>query len=108
MRPISLKLCAFGPYGGEETVDFARLGEAGVFLVTGDTGRAELGRPGAGGGPGTGAAGAGRGAVFADDRAAEAPGADGRLKTCTLGEKICGSRPFPFVNLCGIIRNKSA
>lgn len=38
MRPISLKLCAFGPYGGEETVDFARLGEAGVFLVTGDTG----------------------------------------------------------------------
>ena len=38
MRPIYLKLCAFGPYGGEETVDFARLGEAGVFLVTGDTG----------------------------------------------------------------------
>ena len=29
MRPISLKLCAFGPYGGGETVDFARLGEAG-------------------------------------------------------------------------------
>ncbi len=40
-----------------------------------------------------------RGTVFADDRAAEAPGADGRLKTCTLNEKICGSRPFPFVNL---------
>ena len=32
------------------------------------------------------------------------PEPTGRLKTCTLGEKICGSRPFPFVNLCGIIR----
>ena len=38
MRPLELKLAAFGPYAGEEYLDFTRLGKRGIFLVTGDTG----------------------------------------------------------------------
>ena len=38
MRPIELKLSAFGPYRETETIDFDRLGHEGLFLVTGDTG----------------------------------------------------------------------
>lgn len=38
MRPIRLKISGFGPYAGEETVDFGQLGRSGLFLVTGDTG----------------------------------------------------------------------
>ena len=38
MRPTSLTLSAFGPYAGTQTVDFARLGERGLYLITGDTG----------------------------------------------------------------------
>jgi exonuclease SbcC len=38
MKPVFLKISAFGPYGGEEYVDFTQLGEAGVFLIAGDTG----------------------------------------------------------------------
>ena len=38
MRPIELKLSAFGPYRQVETIDFTRLGRQGLFLVTGDTG----------------------------------------------------------------------
>lgn len=38
MRPITLTISAFGPYAGEETIDFSRLGEEGLYLVTGDTG----------------------------------------------------------------------
>ncbi len=37
MRPLYLKLSAFGSYAGEETIDFSRM-EKGIFLVTGDTG----------------------------------------------------------------------
>ena len=36
MRPIRLKLSAFGPYGKTTEVDFSRL--SGLFLITGDTG----------------------------------------------------------------------
>ena len=38
MRPTSLTLSAFGPYAGTQTVEFARLGERGLYLITGDTG----------------------------------------------------------------------
>lgn len=38
MKPIKLVMNAFGPYAGCETIDFTKLGEQGLFLVTGDTG----------------------------------------------------------------------
>ncbi len=37
MRPIKLTLSAFGPYAGEQTLDFDALGEQGLYLITGDT-----------------------------------------------------------------------
>ena len=38
MRPIELEISAFGPYAGRAVVDFDRLGENGLYLITGDTG----------------------------------------------------------------------
>ncbi|MEG0214716.1 MAG: SMC family ATPase [Hungatella sp.] len=38
MKPISLMLSAWGPYPGEETVDFSGFGQSGLFLITGPTG----------------------------------------------------------------------
>lgn len=38
MRPLYLKLSAFGPYAGVAEVDFSKLGESGLYLITGDTG----------------------------------------------------------------------
>ncbi len=38
MKPISIEMSAFGPYAGVETIEFSRLGENGLFLITGDTG----------------------------------------------------------------------
>ncbi len=37
MRPLSLKMKAFGSYGDETVIDFTKLGN-GLYLVTGDTG----------------------------------------------------------------------
>ncbi len=38
MKPRKLTVSAFGPYAGQVEVDFARLGERGLYLITGDTG----------------------------------------------------------------------
>lgn len=38
MRPLELVMNAFGPYAGEETIGFTRLGENRFFLITGPTG----------------------------------------------------------------------
>jgi DNA repair protein SbcC/Rad50 len=38
MRPTRLTIQAFGPYRGQETVDFTELGANRVFLIHGDTG----------------------------------------------------------------------
>ena len=38
MRPIKLTMSAFGPYADTETLDFGKLGKAGIYLITGDTG----------------------------------------------------------------------
>jgi exonuclease SbcC len=38
MRPLKLRLSAFGPYACEEVIDFEQLGREGLFLITGDTG----------------------------------------------------------------------
>ncbi len=38
MRPLRLKISAFGPYSGVTEFDFEKLGTGGLYLITGDTG----------------------------------------------------------------------
>ena len=38
MRPLILTLSAFGPYAGITRIPFEKLGEKGLYLITGDTG----------------------------------------------------------------------
>lgn len=38
MRPLNLTISAFGPYKDETVIDFTKLGERGLYLITGDTG----------------------------------------------------------------------
>lgn len=38
MKPIRLTMSAFGPYAGEQVIDFEKLGDRGIYLITGDTG----------------------------------------------------------------------
>lgn len=38
MRPEKLTISAFGPYAGKTEIDFSKLGEGGLYLITGDTG----------------------------------------------------------------------
>ena len=38
MRPLKLTMSAFGPYAGQVELELSRLGEQGLYLITGDTG----------------------------------------------------------------------
>ena len=38
MRPLKLTIAGFGPYAGVQELDFTALGDAGLYLITGDTG----------------------------------------------------------------------
>ncbi len=38
MRPLKLTLNAFGPFAGKTVIDFEKLGNDGIYLITGDTG----------------------------------------------------------------------
>ena len=38
MKPISVEMSAFGPYKDSVVIDFSKIGENGIFLITGDTG----------------------------------------------------------------------
>lgn len=38
MRPITLTMSAFGPYAGSTTLPMDKLGQKGLYLITGDTG----------------------------------------------------------------------
>ncbi len=38
MRPLKLKMKAFGPYASETVIDFDKIGKSGLYLVTGETG----------------------------------------------------------------------
>lgn len=38
MRPLKLTVSAFGPYAGTMELDFEKLGQSGLYLITGDTG----------------------------------------------------------------------
>ncbi len=38
MRPLKLKVSAFGPFGGEVNIDFSKFGLNNIVLISGDTG----------------------------------------------------------------------
>lgn len=38
LRPEKLTISAFGPYADRTEIDFSRLGDSGLYLITGDTG----------------------------------------------------------------------
>jgi DNA repair protein SbcC/Rad50 len=38
MRPIWIEMSAFGPYAGKQVIDMEKLGDSGLYLISGDTG----------------------------------------------------------------------
>ena len=36
MKPVTLKISAFGPYAGQMELDMTKLGERGLYLITGE------------------------------------------------------------------------
>lgn len=38
MRPLKLTMSAFGPYAGKNVLDLEKLGDSGLYIITGDTG----------------------------------------------------------------------
>ena len=45
MRFHRLSIAGFGPFAGEEVIDFDRLGSAGLFLLSGPTGAGKTACP---------------------------------------------------------------
>ena len=42
MRPNKLIMSAFGPYAGKVEVELDKLGQNGLYLITGDTGAGKM------------------------------------------------------------------
>lgn len=38
MRPVKLRISAFGPYADETVINMDNLGNSGLYLICGDTG----------------------------------------------------------------------
>ena len=38
MRPVYIRMSAFGPYAGIQELNMEELGAGGLYLITGDTG----------------------------------------------------------------------
>ncbi|MBR6671330.1 MAG: SMC family ATPase, partial [Ruminococcus sp.] len=38
MKPVYMEISAFGPFADKTVIDFSKIGDSGIFLITGDTG----------------------------------------------------------------------
>ena len=42
MRPVYIRMSAFGPYAGIQELNMEELGAGGLYLITGDTGAGKV------------------------------------------------------------------